>query len=310
VPFATQPSVQLQDASGNPVAQAGIQVAASVATGSGTLGGETAATTGADGSATFASLSIIGPPGPYTLRFASTGPAFEIISGQVVLPSVADVVILTRPSGSVVVGSQLSTPASWRLTDASNQPVADAAVVLSLSPGGSAEPSTPVSDADGIVQLQSWTLGTVAGEQYVDFPLPGGVSTPAVFVDALPDIPTRLRQVSGDGQSAPINSTLTDLLVVQVTDRYDNGVGGVTVEWRTCDGRGELEQATDANGFSSAAQSTGTVAGNFCVRASSSGLDGSPVEFHFTVTSSGSSIQTLRSGNLESGPPPPHSPPR
>jgi adhesin/invasin len=308
VPLDQPPSIQLQDASGNPVVLAGVPLAASIATGTGTLGGQTAATTGSDGSATFTGLSIIGPPGPYTLRFTSTSPAFEIISGQVTLPNVADVVRLTSPSGPAVVGSRLSTPASWQFTDASNQPVADVAVELSVSPGGSVEPANPVSDASGIVQLQSWTLGTVAGQQFVDFPLPGGISTPAVFVNALPDVPTRLRQVSGDGQSAPINSTLPDLLLVQVTDQYNNGVGGVSVEWRTCDGRGELEQATDGNGLASAAQSTGTVAGNFCVRASSTGLDGSPVEFHFTVTSGSGSIQELPGGELERAPPPPEKP--
>ncbi len=309
VPLGQMPSIQLQDASGNPVGLAGVPLAASIATGAGALGGQTAATTGSDGRATFADLSIIGPPGPYTLRFTSTSPAFEIISGQVTLPNVVDVVRLTTPSGPAVVGSRLSTPASWQFTDASNQPVADVTVELSVSPGGSVEPASPVSDASGILQLQSWTLGTVAGQQFVDFPLPGGISTPAAFVNALPDVPTRLRSVSGDGQTAPVNSILSDLLVVQVTDRYDNGVGGVTVQWRTCDGRGELEQATDENGLSSAAQSTGTVAGNFCVRASSTGLEGSPVEFHFTVTPGSGSVEGLRSnGQLERAPPPPAKP--
>jgi hypothetical protein len=92
-------------------------------------------------------------------------------------------------------------------------------------------------------------------------------------------------------------------MLVQVIDRYDNGVGGISVIWRTCDGRGQLEQATDKNGLSSAAQSTGSVAGNFCVRASSTGLQGSPVEFHFTVTSSGS-VRTSPTGKLERAPPP------
>ena len=308
VPLVQPPSIQLQDASGNPIALAGIPLAASIATGSGTLGGQTAVTTGADGSATFAGLSIVGPPGSYTLRFTSTSPAFEIISGQVTLPSVADVVRLTTPSGSAVVGSRLSTPASWQFTDASNQPVADVPVVLSISPGGSAEPASPVSDASGILQLQSWTLGTVAGLQFVDFPLPGGISTPAAFVNALPDVPTRLRRISGDGQTAPINSILPELLVVQAIDQYTNGVGEVTVQWRTCDDRGDLDLATDDHGLSGATQSTGPVAGNFCVMASSAGLDGSPVQFHFTVTPGSGSVEALRSGLMERAPPPPAKP--
>jgi hypothetical protein len=39
VAFATQPTVQLQDAANNPVAQAGVVVTAGISTGGGTLGG-------------------------------------------------------------------------------------------------------------------------------------------------------------------------------------------------------------------------------------------------------------------------------
>jgi uncharacterized protein YjdB len=67
-----QPSVQLQNSSSGPVSQSGVVVTASVASGTGTLGGTTTATTNASGVATFSNLSIIGS-GAYTLRFSSTG---------------------------------------------------------------------------------------------------------------------------------------------------------------------------------------------------------------------------------------------
>jgi hypothetical protein len=92
--------------------------------------------------------------------------------------------------------------------------------------------------------------------------------------------------ISGDGQSAAVGSTLPEPLVVRVVDQFGNGVGGVTVEWRTCDGSGDLDATTDPDGFVGAVQETGADEGTFCVKASSDGLTGSPVLFSFTATPS------------------------
>ncbi|MDQ3224232.1 MAG: Ig-like domain-containing protein, partial [Gemmatimonadota bacterium] len=156
VPFGLQPSVQLQDASGNPVAQAGVEVRASLASGEGTLGGQTSVLTDDQGRAAYADLAIVGGPGARTLQFASTSPASAVLSATVTLPSVAAASIRTAPAGPVVVGTRLVTPITWVLTDAANQPVADAPIVIAVSAGGSVE-SAGVSDPGGVVQLISWT---------------------------------------------------------------------------------------------------------------------------------------------------------
>ena len=69
--FARQPVVQLRDISGNPVAQSGVTVTAGIASGGGTLGGTTTATTNGSGVATFTDLSITGQVGSRTLGFSS-----------------------------------------------------------------------------------------------------------------------------------------------------------------------------------------------------------------------------------------------
>ena len=171
VPFAPQPSLQLQDASGNPFAQPGVEVRASVASGQGTLSGQTAVSTNAE-RADYTDLAIVGSPGGYTLLFASTSPASNLISETIALPSVAAVSLLNAPPSTAVVGTRLATPLSWMLTDAASLPVADAPVVISASPGGSVE-SVNASDASGIVQLPSWTLSQTAGSQYVDLQVAG-----------------------------------------------------------------------------------------------------------------------------------------
>ena len=74
--FTPQPAVQLEDASGNPVALGAVPITAAIATGGGTLGGTLTVSSDATGLATFTDLSLSGVAGMVTLRFAAT------LSGQ------------------------------------------------------------------------------------------------------------------------------------------------------------------------------------------------------------------------------------
>ena len=299
VPFGPQPSIQLQDASGNPVAPAGVEVQASVASGDGTLVGQTSVLTNGQGRADYTDLAIAGGPGAHTLRFASTSPASEVVSGTITLPSVAAVSVVTNLPSSIVAGTTLAAPVSWTLTDAANLVVADAPVVISINGSG-----LPVSTSDpaGVVQLQSWTVSQTAGSQYVALEI-AGAEVSRVTVEAIPDAAVSLQMSSGDGQSAPVNSDLPQKLVVRVVDQYGNGVSGVTVEWRTCDGIGDYNSPTDIAGYASAFQSTGPTAGEFCAMASSSGLAGSPVRFSYSVTSGAAPSSSSSSGQIRAIPP-------
>jgi Big-like domain-containing protein len=302
VPFSTQPSVQLQDASGNPVAQPGVEVRASVASGEGTLGGQTTAITNGEGRADYTDLAVVGGPGARTVQFASTSPSSEVVSAAINLPSVAAISIRTTPPSPVVVGTTLAAPVSWTLTDASNLTVADAPVAISVSAGSSIEPVN-VSDPDGVVQPQSWTVSETAGTQSVALEVAGTQLVSRVTVEGIPDAAVLLQMTSGDGQSAPVNSDLPEKLVVRVVDQYGNGVSGVTVQWRTCDGIGDYDSPTDIAGYASAFQSTGPTPDEFCVMASSSGLPGSPVQFSYTVTPGTDPASSSPSGLLQGKPP-------
>jgi adhesin/invasin len=286
VPLAPQPSIQVQDASGNPVAQAGIQVVASMT--DGVLGGQTTATTGANGQATYTDLVVSGTPGSRTLNFTSTSPALAPVSVPISLPGVVAIAVQTPAPSSAVVGTQVTNVPVWILKDAGGLSVADIPVTVTAS-AGTVVPTSTTSDANGMVQVQSWTLPTAAGDQFVVVAVPGSELSDTAHVNALPDAAVRLQKIGLDSQSAPVNSDLDSLLVVRVTDQYGNGVGGVTVQWRACDGTGSYDPITDADGFSGAQQPTGPTAGTFCTRASSSGpggspLEGSPVEFTYFVT--------------------------
>ncbi len=295
VPFSDQPALQLQDERGNPVAEPGHEVTASIASGGGALAGTTTAVTDNTGRAAYVDLAIVGSPGPRTLRFTSSNPQGQVTSQTVSLPSVATVSIVTAPPDAVVVASQLVNPVSWILEDADGQPVADVPVSISASPGNSVEPSGAVSNENGIVQLLSWTVSQTAGEQTLNLEVPDVGST-NLEIEALPGPASQLAMASGDGQSAPINSQLAAPLVIRVVDQFENGVSGVLIQWRTCDGVGDYDVDTDVDGYASAVQETGSEAGTFCVMASSTGLQGSPVQFSYTATPGPASTSALRTG--------------
>src|SRR2546421_7784422 len=69
-------SIQVRDAAGNPVNQAGVVVTAAIATGGGTLGGTLTATTLGTGVASFTNLAGRGPGGapvPISSRTPASG---------------------------------------------------------------------------------------------------------------------------------------------------------------------------------------------------------------------------------------------
>jgi hypothetical protein len=303
-----QPVIQVQDVGGNPVAVSGIAVTASV-DGGAAVGGTTTVTSGPDGRAAFTNISINGSPGPKTLTFSS--PELQATSAQVTLPDVVSVEVQTPAPASAEVGTTLSGAPVWVLKDPLGLPVADAPFTLATS-AGSVIPVSGVSGDNGVAQVQTWTLGTTAGDQYVEIRVTGTPLSSQVHVNATPGAAARMLKVSGDNpaQSAPPNSALNDPFVVQVTDQFGNGVGGVTVQWRSCDGAGDFDPITDANGFSSARQPTGPQPGTYCTRAISGSLQGSPVEFTYTVTAGSPSMSTAETRGASTPRALPPGPPR
>jgi hypothetical protein len=71
--FASQPVVQIRDASGGDLAASGVAVTAAVLSGSGTLVGTTVRFTDGSGRAVFSDLRVEGATGPHLLIFAAPG---------------------------------------------------------------------------------------------------------------------------------------------------------------------------------------------------------------------------------------------
>src|SRR5437763_1397913 len=124
VPFTQQPVIQVRDASGNPVSQAGVTVTAAIATGGGTLGGTLTATTTGTGVATFTNLAITGTAGDRTLSFSATG-LTGVNSATVTLTAgtATQLTVTTEPSGTAQSGVPFAQQRKNQVRDASGNPV-------------------------------------------------------------------------------------------------------------------------------------------------------------------------------------------
>jgi hypothetical protein len=111
-------------------------------------------------------------------------------------------------------------------------------------------------------------------------------------------------------QSAPTGSELPAPFVVRIVDRHGNGVPNVAVQWSTCDGVAGPSVPSDASGYSSVRQPTGTQPSGdtpFCTRASAA-VPGTPntVDFfyHVTAAAAESQLRSSEGPTFKQGPPP------
>jgi adhesin/invasin len=208
------------------------------------------------------------------------------------------------------VGEALPQPLIVAVTDATGRPVDGATVVFVLSdpaPGASVAPDTATSDANGKATA-SVVLGTRPGSQAGEVEALGAggsaAATAGFTLTALPEDANGIVALSGQDQSGPVNSTLPNPLVVQVSDPFGNPIAGVAVTW-TVDGGGAASAATSttgADGTTSVMRTLGAAAGEQHTFATVDGLAGSPVTFTQTATAGAASGVTIVGGDDQTGP--------
>src|SRR5439155_185002 len=253
--FAQQPVIQLQDANGNPVSQAGVVVTASVASGSptATLVGSSA-TTNAAGRAPFLGLPLTGPSGSYTLSFSAPNLA-AVTSTPVALGAGTAATIARNAGGTAAqVGTAVQPPPSVIVKDGSGNPVAGVAVTFATAAGnGTVTPTTAVStDATGIAAITSWVLGTTVRTDTLTAAAAGLQGSPVTFTaTATVGGAASLKVSSGDNLTGMVGTQLQTPHVVVVADANGNPVSGIAVTWAAGTGGGSVAPAsstTDANG--------------------------------------------------------------
>jgi Bacterial Ig domain/Bacterial Ig-like domain (group 1) len=202
----------------------------------------------------------------------------------------AHITVMHGDGQSGLPGSTLSDSVVVRVTDTRDRPVADATVNFTFeNSGAAAAPGAATTDADGIAWSKV-TLGSQVGEVggVAEVPVDQGI-TPVradFTVTILPGDANVIALVSGDNQSAPVNSALPAPLVVKVTDESGNPISGMSVTW-TAVGGGTVSEATTvtgADGQTSVTRTLGPTAGQQTTQASAEGLAGSPVTFTHTAT--------------------------
>ncbi|HKW40094.1 MAG TPA: Ig-like domain-containing protein [Gemmatimonadales bacterium] len=303
IAFPQQPVVQLQDASGNNVAQAGVGVTPAIASGGGSLSPTAAILTNASGAAVFSGLAITGTTGARTLTFTS-GSLTAVTSAAVTVTAGTATQIAVNSGNNQVAtaGTVVGTPPAVIVRDVSGNPVASVAVTFAV-PGtsnGAVTGPSQSTDVNGIATVGSWTLSTTPKPDTMTATSTGLVGSPVTFVDtAKVGAAAHIAKFSGD-IVGPVNSTtLHDVLL---TDANNNPVPGVTVTW-AAQGGGMVSPATsvsDAGGHAQATRTLGITPGSETTTATAP-LTGGPttVTFNITAQVGGASQMAVNGGDAQ-----------
>lgn len=182
-PLTGQPVVQLRDARGQEVPQSGVVVTASIASGGGTLGGATTATTDASGVATFTGLSL-SAAGSITLRFTATlnGQSVSVTSSAVTVSPPNQLAVLTPSSASVHSAIPFFVQPVIQLQDGQGNALHQAGVAVTASAAtggatlgvatGGTGTLTVTTDASGQAAFHDLML-TGTGASTIQFTSPG-----------------------------------------------------------------------------------------------------------------------------------------
>jgi hypothetical protein len=242
--------------------------------------------------------------GAYTLT-ASSPMAGSLTFTETALPGPATkVVVASGSKQSGQAGSILPSPLKVKVEDASNNGVPGITVTfVDNSHTGTLTPSTSASNASGF-SLVSYQLPNVDGTYKLTASAPG-IKTTALFTEyATGAAPAALVVVSGNNQSAPVNTALPQPLVVQVNDASGNPIPGVSVVFSTTSGTVAGSPATsNSSGTVSVNYTTGSSVGPVTITAAVNGLNtqisatasaGAPA----TVTISGGNNQFATAGSM------------
>ena len=283
--FTNQPAIQVRDAAGNPVSQAGITVTASIASGGpASLIGSGQATTNAAGLATFSGLGLSGTVGTYRIAFNATG-LTAVTSGSFALGhgAAAQLVIQTQPAGATS-GAAFTTQPVIAVRDAQSNPVTTAGLTISASANGGATlvgSGTAQTNSSGIATFSGLGLSGPVGTYTVSFALSGAPSVTSGSIAMTSGAPSQLAIATAPGSPVTSGTSLSPQPAIQLRDAGGNPVSqaGVNVTASISAGgatlTGSATVATNASGLAtfSGLGITGTT-GTYTLSFNASGLTG------------------------------------
>jgi len=292
---AIAPSVIVRDQFSNPVA--GVSVTFTLTGGGGSISPASPAIviTGPGGIAQVTSWTMGTSPGANTLQATSGGLAGSPVafSATATAGGATQIAVNAGSGQSATVNTAVTTAPSVIVRDQFNNPVAGVSVTFTVTGGGGAispaSPATVQTNASGIAQVTSWTLGTVAGANSLQATSTGLTGSPVTFTaTGTAGAATQIALNGGNGQSATVNTAVATDPSVLVRDAFNNPVLGAAVTFAVTGGGGSVtggSQTTNASGIATVTSWTlGTAAGTNTLQATSTGLTGSPVSFTATGT--------------------------
>lgn len=272
LPFASAPVIQVVDAFGNPVAQAGVAVTASASGAGAALDGTLTVATDAQGRATFNNLSVAGG-GSITFTFTSAAPTATLSQTRFVTGGLpASIAAVTGDGQAVTAGANVPVPPTVRVVDADGFGVQGVPVVYAMVAGGGTItlPNTR-TDANGVSAVGSWTIPTV-GEHILRATAMDsssgtigvvGSTTGTVSVATFSGNPVTFRATglaragaaivafSPAAQTGVAGQPVTQPPAVRITDNAGAPVPNITVTFAVTGGEGSISSTsvlTNSNG--------------------------------------------------------------
>ena len=174
-------------------------------------------------------------------------------------------------------------------------------------PGGITAVTASNGQASNIVKAN-----TIAGSYSVTATV-SGVSTPASFsltntTGSIGDPAASITVASGSGQTTTVNTAFASMLVITVRDQYNNPLSGVSVTFAApgsgasgsfSNNNGGIGGVTNASGQLSESFTANTIAGNYVVTASTSGVS-TPASFSLSNTPGAANSISVTSGASQS----------
>jgi hypothetical protein len=226
-----------------------------------------------------------------------------VFNATAALPPVTAMSIAAGNNQNGQPGTALPVQPAVRATDAAGAPVAGVIVNFAIaSGGGSIGGANTVTNANGIATAGTWTLGAAQGTNTLRATSPDLPSVTLTFTaTAGPPPPVRIQKSDGEGQTAPVNSLVSNPPSVFVSDANGNGVAGVAVTFSIASGGGSITGAnavTDAAGIGRVGSwRLGPTPGPQGLRATATGLQGSPLVFNAQATAPVAVSMSIHAGN-------------
>lgn len=301
--FDRQPVVQLLNAINEPAAKAGVVVAVAIGSGGGQLVGATTSVTGPDGRATFVGLGLLGSVGNRTLIFS--GPNLTAVSSSPVglVPGAAKALEATSALVQTAdAGTAVAEAPQARVVDQSGNGIQGFPVTFVASAGSTVTPAGALTTSGtGTAGPTSWVLNPVAGANSVTASAAGLAGSPLTFTaSGRVGAAAALIKQSGDNVIGLVNSVLGTPHVVQVTDAFGNGVGGIAISWGVTGG-GSVNPTTGVTDQAGRAQAVRTLPGaaGAATTTASATIGGTvrTVGFGVTVVNSGPALIVKLTGD-------------